>query len=115
MSKQRQKGTAAESALVGYLRDNGYPNTKRMALTGSADQGDIDWLTGITVEVKSVRTPKYGEWLRQAEKERQNAGNTYGLVVHKPHGTGLTDQGSWHVVMTLDTLLSLLRDGGLDW
>jgi len=108
MSRQKAKGTAAETALVNYLRVSGYPDARRKALTGSADQGDVYWLPNITTEVKSVRTPKYGEWLRQAEAERVNSGDDYGIVIHKPHGTGLADTGNWHVVMTVDTLLQML-------
>ena len=64
------------------------------------------------MEVKSVRTPRYGEWLREAEVERANSGAEMGIVVHKPHGTGLVNQGGWHVVMTMDMFMTLLDRGG---
>ena len=109
MSKQRAKGTRAESALVSYLLAAGYQGARRRPPAGSADLGDIDWVDGVTTEVKSVRQPRYGEWLREAEKERSNAGTDIGIVVHKPHGTSIDDVGNWHVIMTLDTLLLLME------
>lgn len=109
MSKSKAKGTSAESALVSYLRGLGY-SAERRALTGK-DQGDISWhdFPWVATEVKSVRTPDYGGWLREAEEERVNAGAEVGIVVHKPHGVGLTSQGDWRVVLTLDQFISLLE------
>lgn len=109
MSKQRQKGTLAETALVQYLQDNGYPQAERRALHGTADKGDVLWLPWLAVEVKNHRTPKYRDWLRQAEEERVNAGADVGVVIHKPHGVGTGSQGEWHVVMTLDQFRALVE------
>ena len=41
MSKAKAKGTAAETALVKYLRDHGFPGAERRAMTGEFDQGDV--------------------------------------------------------------------------
>ena len=49
------------------------------------------------------------EDMAEAEAERQNADDEVGIVVHKPHGTGLTDVGNWHVVLTLDTFIDLVE------
>jgi len=94
--------------LVTYLRGRG-EKVERRALHGSADKGDINWLDWIVLEVKNVRTPSYGVWVREAEEERLNAGAEIGVVVHKPHGTALTNQGEWHVVMSLDTFLHMVQ------
>ena len=110
MSRQRAKGTKAETALVNYLREHGFPNAKRRALAGAADEGDVDWVDWLTVEVKNVRTPNYRQWLRETAVERSNAGSAVGIVVHKPHGVGVDDQGEWHVVMTLDQFLHLYEN-----
>jgi hypothetical protein len=79
-------------------------------LQGRFDKGDVRWVPWLAVEVKNVRTPRYGEWLREAEAERANLGAAYGVVVHKPHGTGLGSQQDWHVVMTLEQFAALLRE-----
>ncbi len=41
MSKSKQKGTAAETAVVKYLKANGFPKAERRALQGNLDKGDI--------------------------------------------------------------------------
>jgi len=108
MSKQRSKGTLAETALVAFLRERG-EKAERRALHGTFDKGDINWLDWIALEVKNCRTPRYGEWVREAEEERRNAGAEIGVVVHKPHGTSITNQADWHVVMSLDTFLHIVQ------
>lgn len=112
VNKSKNKGTSGESALVNYLRGRGQTAVERRALTGANDKGDIAWLPWLAVEVKAARTPDYGTWLREAEAERANCQAEIGIVVHKPHGTGLTNQGKWRVVMELDTFMTLLDRGG---
>jgi len=108
----KNKGTSAESALVAYLREHGYPATERRALRGAKDGGDIAWLPWIALEVKNYRTPHHQAWLREVEQERANLGALIGVVAHKPHGVGLASQGDWHAVMTFDTLLALVARAG---
>lgn len=45
-NRPKQRGTAAETAVLRYVRDRGYPWAHRLALTGNADQGDISLLPG---------------------------------------------------------------------
>ena len=63
MSASKAKGTAAETAVLRYVRDNGFPWAHRLALTGNADQGDISLLPGnlVIVEVKSHATAATGQ------------------------------------------------------
>jgi P2-related tail formation protein len=110
VSRQRDKGTKAETALVEHLRGCGWPDTDRRALQGTYDKGDIRWLPWLAVEVKHVRTPAYGQWLREAETERGNLAADYGVVVHKPHGTSVDQAGRWHVVMTMDTFVEMVKE-----
>lgn len=109
-NKARAKGTATESALVKHLTGEGF-DAERLPLQGMFDKGDIRVreLPWIAWEVKSCRTPRYGEWLREANAEAAHSGTEIGVVVHKPHGTGLGSVGDWHVVMTFDTFLGLLQ------
>lgn len=110
MSRARAKGTAAETAVVAYLRSHGFPLAERRALHGTTDRGDIAGVPGVAVEVKAAVSHSYGAWLAEAAREAVNAAARYGVVVHKPKGLGAVNVGQWHVVMTLDTFCELVRE-----
>ena len=120
MSKQRAKGTAAETAVLRYVRGEGFPWAERMALTGAADCGDISLLPGrlVVIEVKSHASAATGqpgdaqltEWMRQTRAERVNAGADYGILVVKRKGT--TDPGRWFGFLEPAALFSLLGSTG---
>jgi hypothetical protein len=110
MNRSKQRGTAAETAVVNHLRLNGYPEAERRSLHGSTDKGDIvNGPPGTIIEVKAARTPNYQAWLREADTERDNAHTDHGIVVHKPHGLGTMSVNRWHVVMTFDTYLAMVK------
>ena len=52
VSRERAKGTAWESALVKWLRANGFPHAERRALHGAHDKGDITGIPGLVIEAK---------------------------------------------------------------
>jgi hypothetical protein len=91
-SKSKAIGTRAETKVARYLSDHGLP-TRRKALAGSLDEGDLCMLlqdgTEVTVEVKAGKqTWNYNrtmlnEWLRQTEEEGKNSGCPAILVVVK--------------------------------
>lgn len=110
MSKQRAKGTAAETAVVRYLRDHGFPHAERRALHGTADQGDITGCGPIVFEVKNHKTLDLAGWLKELDVEMQNADVNVGAVVAKKRGT--TDPGEWYAVMPLYRLVDLLKEAG---
>ena len=112
MSKARQKGTAAESAVVRFLRAHGWPFAERRALTGALDQGDVTGTPGICWEVKNHRSYKFPEWMRETVEETENAGAEVGVLVVKPNGVGITAVGDWWCVLSLSALTDLLRDAG---
>ena len=112
MSKQRQKGTAAETAVVNHLRENGFGGAERRALHGSLDQGDITGTPGVAWEVKNHKRYSIPEWLGETEEETANADADYGVLVVKPVGIGTTRVGEWWAIMPLDDMLNLLRDAG---
>lgn len=49
----KARGTAAETAVVRYLR-RWWPNVERRALAGNADKGDLTGIPGVTILVRSV-------------------------------------------------------------
>ena len=112
MSKAKQKGTSAESALVKYLQANGFPMAERRALTGSLDQGDITGTPCLAWEVKNHKAYHIPEWLRETEIETGNAKADFGILAVKPNGVGLGNAGQWWAIMTMDQMVKLLREAG---
>jgi Holliday junction resolvase len=102
MSKSKAKGTAAETALVKYLRDRGF-NARRNPLMGKADRGDIA-IEGmdIVIEVKNQKALSIPEWLRELDAEKINAESRNGILVVKPRGVGLDNAGKWWVIQRLE-------------
>lgn len=110
MSKQRQKGTAAETAVVKYLRDNGFPYAERRALHGTNDKGDITGCGPIVFEVKDHGTLKLSEWLSELREEMINADAQTGAVVAKKRGT--LKVADWYAVLPFSLLVDLLKEAG---
>jgi hypothetical protein len=106
MSKQKQKGTAYETAVVRYLQDNGFRYAERSPLYGTADRGDITGCPGLVWECKNHRQFDFSGWLRETEQERINAGADFGILTVKRAGVG--DIGQQYAVMTLDQMCRLL-------
>lgn len=98
MSKQREKGTRYESAVVKYLREGlDDERPERLALHGSKDMGDIGHIfahgyRGIA-ECKSHKRVTPGdiaEWRQQTVDERWNSDSDFALLIvnqyNKPMG-----------------------------
>lgn len=108
MSASKRKGTAAESAVVRYLKESGFAQAERRALAGSADRGDIAGLPGVVIEVKNHARLAIPAWVAEAETERLNDGARYGVVWHKAIGKG--HPADWFVTMTGAQFVAVLRD-----
>lgn len=108
VNKPKQKGTAGESAVVSYLRTQGFPHCERLALQGGKDRGDITGIPGIVIEVKACQEYSFNGWLTEARTERDNAGADFGIVVAKPRMVGTTRTGSWYALMYAYDYLALL-------
>lgn len=113
MNRSKAKGTAAETAVVRWVRVNGFPGADRQPLRGNRDAGDIALAPGIILEVKSVATAASGQpgaklletWLAQTDVETANAGAAHGLLVVKRSGTA--DPRKWWCYMRLGEWLRL--------
>lgn len=112
MSKSKRKGTSAETALVGYLRNHGFPNAERRALSGINDKGDISGTGDLVWECKNQKSYKLSEWMREAQVESANAGADLGMVIIKPVGVGLTSQSKWWAMLELADMVDLLKRAG---
>jgi hypothetical protein len=108
VSASKKKGTAAETAVVEYLRASGFTQAERRTLNGAKDRGDIAGLPGVVIEVKNCARQELGAWVAEAELERDNDRASLGVVWHKRRGT--TDPGRWFVTMSGDQFAALLRE-----
>jgi hypothetical protein len=108
MSKSKQKGTSAETAVVKYLKANGFPRAERRALQGNLDKGDISGVDDVVFEVKDHKKMELSGWVKELVVEVDNANAVTGAVIHKRKGT--TDVGEWYATMPVYMFLSLIRE-----
>lgn len=109
----RAIGTAAETAVVRYLREHGFPGADRQPLRGILDTGDIDVTAGIIAEVKagamaataSVRLIR--QWQAHHERKRRDSGADIGILVVRQRQR---PPAQWHVWTTAHQL-DILRGG----
>lgn len=109
---KKAKGTLAETGLVNYLQDNGFPHAERRALAGVNDLGDIIGTVGICWEVKNQKTYNIPKWLKETQIETKNSNSDYGVLVVKPNGIGPTRPDQWWAIMNVEDIVRLLRDAG---
>jgi hypothetical protein len=115
MTRSKDIGTRAESAVVAYLRTHGWPAAERRALAGAADLGDITGTPALVWEVKGgYRAETAGDgiiasWLLETESERIHAGADIGILVLKQRAYGPRRAGFWSAVMTVGTLAQLVE------
>lgn len=109
MSKQKQKGTLAETAVAEYLKQT-FPAVERRTLGGQFDKGDIAGVPNAVIEVKNQKTYKISEWMKETETERINAAEPVGVLVIKPNGVGVSRVGDWWAVVSLETITKLLKE-----
>ena len=112
MTASKRKGTAAETALVKYLREKGFGQAERRALAGNHDKGDIAGAGNLTWEVKNQGTYKLGLWIDELQIEKQNAGTEHGVVIMKPKYVGLDKVYAWYAVLPVKDFVELARDAG---
>ena len=94
----------AESAVVAFLRGNGWLSAERRALHGSLDQGDVTGTPGLVWEVKYANGGvRMAGWIAQTEVERLNASADYGILVIKPAAIGATQTNRWFAVMMAES------------
>lgn len=102
VNRSKAIGTAGESAVVNYARLHGFSGAERLALHGTADQGDATLCPGVGVEVKAghaaetASDAQIAAWLLEAETERVNRGADVMLLILKRKGKGVANVGSWN-------------------
>jgi Holliday junction resolvase len=108
MSQAKTKGTAAETAVIMYLRDHGFPDAERRALNGTQDRGDVAGVAGVCIEVKNQREFDLAQWLDEALREGRMAKAPVTVVWHKRRNKG--SAGEWYVTMTGEQFTRLIHD-----
>lgn len=118
MSKTKDIGTRAETAVRNFLLSKGYSELEahRNVLKGSADEGDV-WLRHhrglVTFEVKGGKAAKeasYGQiekWLEETRIEKENAKAQFGILVTQRAGVGYPRAGEWWAYVKLPELIRL--------
>lgn len=104
----RGKGTHAETQIVNYLIDNGWPHAERRALNGAKDRGDVAGIPGVVIEVKNAARLCLAEWVDEALEEGHNANASISAVWFKRRGKG--SPGQWFVAMTGEQFVKLLKE-----
>jgi hypothetical protein len=106
MSKSKDKGTWAESAVAYYLQCNGWPAAERRALRGGKDWGDIAGTPGVCWEVKYVgkgQGIQMKPWMAELTTEMDNSRSPVGVLVMKTAKYGSMNTGSWYACMPAPT------------
>ena len=106
MSRNKAKGTRAETAVVDYLRRCGWRYAERRSLNGSKDRGDIAGIPGVVIEVKDHAAMSLAAWVDEAETERVNDAAYVGVVWHKRRGKAGAED--WYVTMSGAVFAELL-------
>lgn len=113
MSRSKDIGTAAETAVVRYLRTAGWPSAERRALAGALDQGDITGTPGLVWEVKSRKKPvsdgDVDGWMGETETERRNAGVELGVLVVRRAGVGPGNARRWWAYLSAVDVAALVN------
>ena len=107
MSRSKDIGTAAESAVVRVMRASGWPDAERAALHGAQDRGDLTGIGAVCVEVKGghrAETASDGQvlaWMAELDAECVHKGADVGVLVLKRKGVGAANADRWWAVMWL--------------
>lgn len=104
-NKPKQKGTAAETAVVQWAKKHEFYQAERLALYGTLDRGDVRIASGVMAQVKDGYTKDRKEptdfqidgWLKETEKQRQRGEFEIALLVHKRFGKGDPDEWRWYL------------------
>ena len=103
------KGTQLETAVVRWLRENGWPWSRRIVKEGQRDQGDLTLGDGIpvTIEAKNTKRIDLPQAQRELKVEMENAGNKWGFAIHKKRGT--TNVGEYYAVLPVALMMEILE------
>ena len=121
MSRPKDIGTRAETAVVRAARSRGFGLADRLTLTGQHDRGDVrltpGLVAGVIAEVKGGNSARQASdrmvraWLAEAEQERTNADADVAILVTQRAGYAPARADQWWAYTTAGTLADLLDSG----
>lgn len=106
----KAKGTAWESAWTTYIREHHNEAAHRNVQMGSKDIGDVDGYYLHASELKAERTITLPEYVKQANREADHAGQPFGCAVVKRRNASVADGYVVRDVRTDARLVNRLRD-----
>ena len=115
MGKAKAIGTKGETAVVNAAHRLGWPDAKRLALAGFADESDLTLEPHLCVI--QVKAGHYAEkasheqvwsWLNETEQQRVDADVPFAFLVTKRAGVGEARAERWWAHMWLSTMHGLL-------
>lgn len=116
MTRSKDIGTRAETAVVRYLQAYGWPHAERRALAGAHDLGDVTGTPGIVWEVKArkalISDRDVDGWMDETETERRNAGAAWGVLVVRRSGVGEGHAGRWWAYLPAGDVAELVTELG---
>jgi hypothetical protein len=117
----KDKGTAAETTVLRYLRSRGLTTARREVQHGNRDHGDIHVgqpgrLTALEIKWRpKLPSPKQvAAWMVETDTEAVQAGADLSALVYNRPGYGAANAGHWLVVMRRDEFMWLASRGGYE-
>jgi len=105
-SAAKRKGNAAELAVVQWLREKGY-QAQRNRAGWTNDQGDVDAINGVVIEVKNRQQHNWSGYFEQLGRQMKEKQAYTGVVICKR--AGQSNPGQWLAVMPADLWLELIQ------
>lgn len=112
VNRPKDIGTRAESAVVKQILPY-FPTAERLALKGEDDEGDIGHCGDFIFEVKGgkqttqIGDGKLAKWMEEAEREAQNRGVHFGVLVTQRAGFGLPNARRWWAFVRIEDLAEI--------
>jgi Holliday junction resolvase len=103
----KQKGARFERLLASKFREYGYTEARRTAqyCGNTGDASDVVGLPGFHVEAKHQETMRLYDWMAQAKRDAEAAGNgDIPAVFHKKNNAEIL------VTMTFDDFMKIYRE-----
>lgn len=101
----RQKGARGERYVAAKFREYGYDAHRTAQFRGNTGQAaDVEGIPGIHAEVKFQETLRLQDWLDQAKRDAEKAGDGLPTVFHKKNNAELL------VTMEFSTWIQLYRE-----
>lgn len=112
MNRNGKKGYMGEMPVLKFLQDHGFYRAHRLRTQGAVDKGDIGGIDKVCIEIKNQSVYKFGEWMHELLREKNNSVANTGALVVKPKGVGEANVHQWWAVLTLEDYVDLLKASG---